>query len=328
MTHAPQLVAPATVVNLHQEGYDVYIGRAGHGLDGYFGNPFRLESELDRAKVLEQYRVWFYERIAKDPEFLRRVLLLADKRLGCFCKPLACHGDVIAHFLNVEWPKLQLAALHQRRVEHTCHAQGCNAHVKPELLMCRRHWFMVPSNIRTAVNVHYRPGQCEDMDVSRPWSDAANAAIRSVFQQENPGSPRPLRILVCGSRNWIDANLIRRVLRKAPMHSVVIHGDNGELDPKTRLPVKGADKLAGLAAQRLFYGVLAFPADWSRGKPAGPERNQRMLIETSPQCALAFHEDPKLGKGTRDMVRRLLGAQVPVKLVRPDGGEQVLGELP
>ena len=25
---------------------------------------------------------------------------LAGKRLGCFCKPQSCHGDVLADFLN------------------------------------------------------------------------------------------------------------------------------------------------------------------------------------------------------------------------------------
>ncbi|MEP0357399.1 DUF4326 domain-containing protein [Paraglaciecola sp.] len=28
------------------------------------------------------------------------VYKLAGKRLGCFCKPSACHGDVLADFLN------------------------------------------------------------------------------------------------------------------------------------------------------------------------------------------------------------------------------------
>ena len=32
-----------TVVNLFKNKYDVYIGRAGKGQDGYFGNPFPLK---------------------------------------------------------------------------------------------------------------------------------------------------------------------------------------------------------------------------------------------------------------------------------------------
>lgn len=89
-----------TVVNIHRTDCDVYIGRAGRGHDGYFGNPFRLTAEWERGEVLTQYAVWFYERVEKDPEFRRRVLALRGKRLGCFCKPKPCHGDIIAAWLE------------------------------------------------------------------------------------------------------------------------------------------------------------------------------------------------------------------------------------
>jgi hypothetical protein len=93
-----------TVVNLRRSGYDVYIGRAGKGLDGYFGNPFRLSPGDDRAAVLDRYRGWFLERIRADGEFRRKVLALRGKRLGCFCKPLACHGDVLAAWVDAQEP--------------------------------------------------------------------------------------------------------------------------------------------------------------------------------------------------------------------------------
>ncbi len=88
------------VVNLYKEPYDVYIGRAGKGKDGYFGNPFHLESWENRGDTLEKFKEYFDERIKKDPEFKRRVEELKDKTLGCFCKPKACHGDIIAEYLN------------------------------------------------------------------------------------------------------------------------------------------------------------------------------------------------------------------------------------
>ena len=89
-----------TVVNLRREPYDVYIGRAGHGNDGYFGNPLRLGTEKDRDAVIEQYRVWFLRRVEADPEFRRRVLALRGKRLGCFCFPKRCHGNVMAEWID------------------------------------------------------------------------------------------------------------------------------------------------------------------------------------------------------------------------------------
>jgi hypothetical protein len=88
------------VVNLRKEHYDVYIGRPGKGQDGYFGNPFRLAQSMNRGATIEGYRDYFYARLEKDPEFKRRVLELKGKRLGCFCKPYPCHGDVIAEYLN------------------------------------------------------------------------------------------------------------------------------------------------------------------------------------------------------------------------------------
>ena len=94
-----------TVVNISSRlPYDVYIGRAGKGHDGYFGNPFRLNDESERVEILRKYEVWFYDRLASDPEFKRRIHELKGKKLGCFCRPKICHGDIIADYLNNEVP--------------------------------------------------------------------------------------------------------------------------------------------------------------------------------------------------------------------------------
>ena len=89
----------ATVHNVHhermQEG-DVYIGRAGRGQTGYFGNPFRLERESDREEVLEQFTAYAIDRICTDTSYAERVKALHGKRLFCFCAPKACHGDVLS----------------------------------------------------------------------------------------------------------------------------------------------------------------------------------------------------------------------------------------
>jgi len=88
------------VVNIHADKYDVYIGREGKGQDGYFGNPFRLRNGEQRGATIEKYKKYFYERLETDAEFKRQVHELKGKTLGCFCKPDACHGDVIAEYLN------------------------------------------------------------------------------------------------------------------------------------------------------------------------------------------------------------------------------------
>jgi len=95
------------VVNIYKERFDVYIGRGGRGEDGYFGNPFRMENGTTREDAIQKFQKYFSERIEKDSEFRRRVLELKGKKLGCFCKPKACHGDVIAEWLNKMEPKVE-----------------------------------------------------------------------------------------------------------------------------------------------------------------------------------------------------------------------------
>lgn len=74
-----------------------------------------------------------------------------------------------------------------RKNQHTCHAAGCDQGVRPERLMCGRHWAMVPKVVQDAVWEHYRPGQCDDKRPSQEWHAAADAAIGSVARQEGRG---------------------------------------------------------------------------------------------------------------------------------------------
>lgn len=96
-----------TVVNYLRSECDVYIGRARDaliskpGIDGYFGNPFYI-GPLSRGYAIAQFELYFHRRIKDDAEYKRRIEELRGKRLGCFCKPQKCHGDVIAAYLNGE----------------------------------------------------------------------------------------------------------------------------------------------------------------------------------------------------------------------------------
>ena len=69
-------------------------------------------------------------------------------------------------------------------MSHTCHARRCNTPCPREHLMCLRHWKMVPRKLQRAVWAHYRPGQCDDMNPSEEWHQAADAAIRAVAEKE------------------------------------------------------------------------------------------------------------------------------------------------
>jgi len=86
-----------TVVNLRREQFDVYIGRP-----SVFGNPFGMTAAVDRASCIEKFRVYFEAKVKADAEFRAAVVALKGKRLGCYCKPLDCHGDVYVEWLERE----------------------------------------------------------------------------------------------------------------------------------------------------------------------------------------------------------------------------------
>lgn len=67
---------------------------------------------------------------------------------------------------------------------HHCHARGCNVLVKPEMLMCLRHWRMVPADLQKQIWATYRRGQCDDKQPSEAWHQAADAAIGAVASRE------------------------------------------------------------------------------------------------------------------------------------------------
>ncbi len=91
-----------TVVNITYDICDVYIGRSGIPDVGYFGNPYHIGVDGTREEVLFRYKEYFIKRVRDDREFYKRVIDLKGKRLGCFCKPEACHGDIIATYLDFE----------------------------------------------------------------------------------------------------------------------------------------------------------------------------------------------------------------------------------
>ena len=72
-----------------------YIGRG-----SYWGNPHSMfEDGDDRDEVIRKYKYDFdYEKFPHIEK--KEVYKLVGKRLGCFCKPALCHGDVLAGYLN------------------------------------------------------------------------------------------------------------------------------------------------------------------------------------------------------------------------------------
>jgi len=98
---------PTRVHNIHHHGIPangVYIGRAGHGQDGYFGNPItigqvcRVCGHVHRrgGQTLPCFERYARERLQVDPIYRARIAGLAGRDLYCFCAPKPCHGHTLA----------------------------------------------------------------------------------------------------------------------------------------------------------------------------------------------------------------------------------------
>lgn len=67
---------------------------------------------------------------------------------------------------------------------HLCHAIDCSERITPKLLMCPRHWYMVPAALRKQVWQTYRPGQEVDKCPSKEYLEVAKQAINLVAIRE------------------------------------------------------------------------------------------------------------------------------------------------
>ncbi len=78
-----------------------YIGRGSN-----WGNPHVMfsgenhpeEGASIRDEVIRKYKYDFDRNLLRVDK--SEVLKLAGKRLGCFCKPFSCHGDILSDYLN------------------------------------------------------------------------------------------------------------------------------------------------------------------------------------------------------------------------------------
>lgn len=84
-----------TVVHCREKPYDIYIGRPSK-----WGNPFTHTGSdvagtivvASREEAINRYEEWIQDQ----PELLADLHELKGRVLGCWCKPRACHGDVLA----------------------------------------------------------------------------------------------------------------------------------------------------------------------------------------------------------------------------------------
>lgn len=73
------------VVNIKNNIWTIYIGRP-----SVFGNPFKIGRDGTREEVISKFEDYARENLLGEINKLP-----INAILGCYCKPLSCHGDVI-----------------------------------------------------------------------------------------------------------------------------------------------------------------------------------------------------------------------------------------
>ncbi len=90
----------ARVVHCQREPYDIYIGRP-----SFWENPYTHQKSKKtlakhvvrtREEAISRYRDW----VLSQPQMLAKLEELRGKRLGCWCNPKPCHGEVLIQLLR------------------------------------------------------------------------------------------------------------------------------------------------------------------------------------------------------------------------------------
>lgn len=110
---------PTKVVHLKREPYDIRIDR-----ESLFGNPWTHKEGTraqfvvgSRTEAIACYRDWLLGiRFHNVLQIKRRQIIdllpsLQGKTLGCWCKPKACHGEVLVELLEMKQPAVQVISV-------------------------------------------------------------------------------------------------------------------------------------------------------------------------------------------------------------------------
>ena len=97
-------VLETRVVNLYKEPYDTYIGRPRKGEESIWHNPFIVGKDGERGECVKLYEPYIREKLERGEIPLKELKKLKGKRLGCFCKPQDCHGDVLVKLVKEYFP--------------------------------------------------------------------------------------------------------------------------------------------------------------------------------------------------------------------------------
>ena len=99
--HNVEILNTRVINRRHSEKEDIYIGRGSYlGL----GNPFtHLPLGATQAKFqvqtrqesIQKFEDWVFDQ----PKILAQIWKMQGKKLGCYCHPLPCHGQVYVYLV-------------------------------------------------------------------------------------------------------------------------------------------------------------------------------------------------------------------------------------
>jgi hypothetical protein len=270
-----------------QEGATVYVGRQGGAKRGRFGNPFSHDPRSTAPNKVSS-RKEAVEAFAVWVNQPGQSDLREDITASLRRKVLLCHCQ------------------RQADVSPACHAEVLVRLANPDLaeLEFQEQRSAPPRHLELKNSTQFKA-----------WA-------RDLGMLDAP------RVLITGDRNFRAADLVAESVREFGPGALLIEGE-----------ARGADELARDSALEIGMPVAGFPAEWDP-KPSTPPswikaradgkryvpragvlRNQRMA-ECEPTVCVAFHDDIRASRGTRNMVEQAWALGVPIRLIGSDGHEQ------
>lgn len=88
---------------------NVYIGRGGIVFidkerypkqASVWANPYKVPAGETNNNTVTKYEEHIRAKLEADPDLMEELMSLRGKTLGCWCKPKACHGDVLVRIIE------------------------------------------------------------------------------------------------------------------------------------------------------------------------------------------------------------------------------------